>query len=1042
MQSQARVTATIILAALLWLAPVAHSFAGTVDLPDEKWALDKAGSLINLTVAELTEQSRKTLLDTWQGATAKSTMLIWGFSETSASLLPVYWLTEVVKDGKRIGLLALAPREGTLVWRATRLTPTQAEMADRVFAKKTSEIGPWAKGKIEAKEAELFDFDHSVTVSINGAYYWFIPARGERLVASICYPAGGKGKRQEIWQAVSAGRSAVPARMMPAFSGDPFDLRPNKNDGGRLAGEAWMVGEVPLYAAPGSGGGWAHALSMVRQWWSPVVLGQREAQEKVWRHYAGLKKGEGLPLFRVYEMTRNAEAVDARWDAQKGENDYIFEPFRTLWFGPGKPFMAAPDGTTWKSDDPRAWITREAPVILAIDADGLGHEDPADQYVVATGYSTAHKHIYVNNPYGLGDTWSYAAFDKRYWASWYGVQCEKPKTCDKPTYYRHGMVVGLPGDLTGPPAPVPVGAIPGATTDAAVVTISNLGLLLGAPNVKAFAGKDAFGQKYQTTCKLDVPTAEFIGGKQGGSWSELVEKTGKKSFSVLARLNKVLTAGAMVGGGSFKAAFTASGSTSEAEVSMTCTVFDANDRTHTNAKQQIKVFDDAKESNGKKQMRRPDLRSRSAARTFKIAVRDDDPAPPEITVLSPDVVYDDHKGAFRFKVRVEDASGLDKTGIKWAFEDKAPKSFGSFTANAKSEYWLDIPREKWIDHVGETMHLWVMARDRDDDRKGDQSSAEKTFTVRIEDDDPVGPQVVQYVARRAENMQFEVMVNLADQSGLHADQSWPKLYYSFKGMVGPDNFNGIAKMVEVPSYGEGWYKAVAPWGEQGALAYAASKEQKEDTFIYIKVRCYDRDNDRENDDAESWSEAWAEVYLPTPLTDTTTIVDIWPAGDRETGVNSLWDNWFDPPPTYVPSNLFFEGQPASVNPPPVPEVLTGPDAKIRIHINVSLAFVQGGAHLAITGGSLSLAKYKLNAGIVSKKGVWDLGTMAFPSEEEDGAVEAKLAVPSGALSTGENILVLTPAEGTGDYDQLAIQRIHLEANELPKPPKIEGYGVE
>jgi len=303
----------------------------------------------------------------------------------------------------------------------------------------------------------------------------------------------------------------------------------------------------------------------------------------------------------------------------------------------------------------------------------------------------------------------------------------------------------------------------------------------------------------------------------------------------------------------------------------------------------------------------------------------------------------------------------------------------------------------------------------------------------VEDDDTIGPTLVQYVVERAENMQFRILVKLEDDSGLFVDQSWPKLYYSFNDKISPEEFDGLAKMVAAPQLGDGWFTAVAPWGEAGAQEAAAAEKKNKDTFIYFKVRSYDLDKDREKDDTDSWSMMWSEVYLPAPYADSRTIVDIWPAGEAEAGMG-LWDDWFEPPPEEVPGSLFFEGRPARVDPPPVPETISGRKAKLRIHIAVSLAFVNSGATLAITGASLTDRPFELRAEVVNKKGTWELGTLVFkPEDESDG--EESVVLPPGALSTGENILVLVPSEKTGPDDQLSLQRILIEGAEPPPQPE-------
>jgi hypothetical protein len=1002
--------------------------ADSIDLPPTSAVLSNAATEIAATAKELAEHKWPEA-KSWDGAEAGEAVIVWSYAESVNALRPAYWLVEVRNGKALVGLLGLSPQEGAFVWRSTRLSKAQGKLAGRLLSSKPEAMS--AALKAGPYDAKSLDFDRTVLASVNGSFYWVAPTKGENLVASLALPASGEAKAGELWEALSRGRSAHPGRLVPESSGPVFQLA---RDGlGGATANIQMVGIVPLLADLGSAAGWAHALSMVRQWWSPMTIGSREDLRAKWQNAAGIAAGQGASLQAIYRLTANGPGAKA---------GYAYEPLRTLWYGPGTALSKAEDVGSDSANDVREWILRETPVIAAIDADGMGKTEGADQYVLITGYSQDHRRIYVNNPVGLPDTFAYEAFDVDYWGAWYTEQCNLPTLCETPHHFRRGLVAGAPGDFIGPPMPRPGLSVPAVGTDSQVVTVANISLSIEGPKAPAFAGKDRFQQSYQTECRVDAPGGRFHGGGGKGSWTDLRDTRGNERVVVTAVYGKMLFPGQFVGGGRFDLNFPDGEPGNTIVVTTTCTVHDADDRAHFLHKRTVTVFDDSKEDGGKKVMPLPLLRPAVATATSSLTLRDDDPTPPEISLLSPSIIWDSEKGAHRFEVRLDDASPIAAAQVAYAFEDKEPKSYGSFEGNEKGRYWKSIPRDKLLEHVGKSVYFWVKAQDDDNDRKNDGALAVKKFTIPIQDDDPSGPVVVQYVARRAENMQFQVYVHLEDASGVYVDHAWPKLYYSFKGNVSSESFDGIAKLVAAPKVGPGWFTAVAPWGEQGALAWAADKEKKEDTFIFLKVRSYDLDKDRKNDDAETWSQSWSEVYLPAPLTDTTTIVDIWPAGDRETGVNSLWDDWFDPPPKHVPFNIFFEGRPAQVSPPPVPEVLTGQNARIRIHIAVSLAFVHSGAHLAITGASLSLAPYKLNAAIVSKKGIYELGSMTFPSEEKEGAVEVKLEIPSGALSTGENILVLKPVDATGEYDQISLQRIHLEANELPKPPKIEGIGIE
>ena len=1016
-----RITLALLIALPLVALPMAA--AGSVDLAPLNTVKTKAAALVKESAQELSDNGWTMDADAWRTATAGTPILVWAYSESLGALRPAYWLVPALKGKKPVGLLALAPLDAHFSWRATRLNKAQISLVIALNAQTGSQLTEFARKQVDGALHSGLDFDRVVAASISGFYYWLVPSRAENLHMSVCLPVGTDGEHFALWQALARGRSANASWQLPADAGFPPHMKPMGAEGAATAGELWMVGEVPLYQQRGVASGWAAALSMVRQWWSPVTLGKQAEQAERIGKYVGATEKSGAGIQQLFKVMSNWRDVDAR-----------FANFRTVWFGSGLPIAESEDGLSWTGDDLRTWLVREAPVIVAIDSDGMGPNDEVDQYAVVVGFSAKHSHLYVNSPWGLVDTFSAQDFDQRYWSAFFGVSCDLPALCAAPKYARRGLVGGLPGDLEGPPTPGPSASFPTVVSDSGVATVSNVGIMLHAPDVTAYGGKDNFGQSYQTTCVLELPAAKP--GKapvQKGDWTELKITKTESGVKATASQAGAIPAEGLISGGSFEVTFP--GGPAEIEATIKCTAFDADDRSHFQSQDRTKVYDDSVEPDGDKHMRMPSLVHAEVTHRSKVVVKDDDPSPPSITVLSPEVLYDGHKGAYRLKARITDASGLDKTGVKWSFTEDEPKSFGSFDGREGSLYWVDIPRGEWIEQIGKNINFWLMAKDDDDDRDDDASTGVERFAVRIEDDDTAGPTLVQYVVERAENKQFRVLARLEDASGVFVSQSWPKLYYSFSDNLGPEDFDGLAKMVPAPKHGPGWFTAVAPWGEAGAQEAAAAEKKKKDTFIYFKVRAYDLDDDREKDDLNSWSMMWSEVYLPAPYADTRTIVDIWPAGEVDSDVIS-WNDWFDPPPNNVPSVLFFEGRPNEVDPPPVPDTVIGGNSKIRIHIAVSLAFVNSGATLAITGASLTSNDFNLRAEIINKKGSFDLGTLKFKTEDEmEGDVVVPL--PPGALSTGENILVLAPAKGTTTEDQLSLQRILIEALEPPKPPKTE-----
>jgi hypothetical protein len=1014
--------------------PVAASAAGSRGILGKKAVMDKAKALAAETASELAENGWKAEAALWTGATPDEALLTWAYATSTGSLQPAYWLVSVSASGKRIGLLALSPGDGDFVWRATALGKKQGEIAAQIFSPKPDKVVQLVKSKIEAKEHYRYDLEHVVLASVSGGLFWLVPAKGENLIASACFPVWDTATRKTLFEAVDLWRSGIPSRQEAVDSGPPIDLKPSGDSGLAASGETWMAREVPLLFEPMGGNGWALALGMLRQWWSPVPIGTKE---QILSSISGAlgKARAAVPLEEMHRvMTRWAE-VGRAWDKQAAPNGIGFEDFRAVWFGQGAPLDNEAAGVSWKSNDVRSWIAREAPVIAAVDADGLGDDEPIDHYVLLVGASAKYGRLYANTSWGLADTFSALHFDKKFWSAWYMVSCDLPALCATPTYYRRGMVGGAPGDLSGPPTVVAGVSLPRTASDSHTCGLANVGLRLGPPAVPGFAGLDSFGEAYRNECSVEIPGGRPLGGEKNGDWTQFEKVETKDGLRVTATSDRLLAAGGLLGGGGLDLAFSKPTGEGGAKAQVTCRTSDPDDRTHFQDDVRIKVHDDAMEAGGSKMMRKPRLVSSYGREAIDFSVVDDDPSPPTIEMLSPRVVYDGQKEAYRFSVRLLDASGIADASAKWSLDGKEPKKGKPFDQHQGDVYWLDVPRTDWISRLDGTISFWVTATDGDKDREGDASSTSATFSVAIQDDDLNGPNLVQTVVERAENMQFRVLVKLTDKSGIFVDESWPKLYYSFKDTISAEEFDGLTKMVPDPKMGKGWFTAVAPWGEAGAQEAAAAEGKKKDTFLYFKIRAYDLDNDREKDDSESWSLAWSEVYLPAPLADTRTIVDIWPAGEVESGAK-LWDDWFDPPPREVPSALFFEGRPMSVNPPPVPEIVEGNATTLRIHFAVSLAFVHAGATLVVTGASQTAKPFELKAEILSKKGLWNLGTLTFKPEDEVTGDET-LPIPPGAFSTGENILVLTPSEKTGSEDRLNLQHLIIEAKELAPPPKPE-----
>ena len=1003
---------------LLALAVLGPSTAAAAELLDETTMLEGVkASVLPATLAELTEGGFKDAAAAWTGAKPGNAVLVWGYVQEAQRLEPAYWLVSIRSGSKLVGLLAVDPQDATLSWRATRLSPRHAAVAEALLSGPKAAVDK-ARKETAAESLKQVDAGAALAVSVNGAFYWMLPTVDENIPQSLCIAVDGTGSPIMLWEAVARGQGLRPFQGKDLASDIAPEIPPAPTASGADKGITWMAGEVPTYASSAKTPSWAAALAALHQWWSPVPLDAGASQAKEMADYLGRPASEPVYLHQAGEVMRSWNRV-----AQKAGRKTGYQPFRRVWFGKGGTL----DGpVAWRTSDIRAWIAYEAPVLLAVDADGRGPDEGVDQALLAVGYSNTHRTVYVVNPWGPADTYSFDSLSRHYWSAWYNVSCDLPSLCATKTMSRRGMVAGTPGDLVGPATPVPVFAAPQAVSDSQVATISSIGVHVAPPLVEAFGGQDEFGETYATECALTIPDAKPAGGAKKGSWEQLGERPSKEALLVSASGTRMIYPGTVFGGGQIDVTFTAGADLKSVTVQARCKAFDGNDRTHLQEGATIEVRDDATEVDGRKAMRKPLLLSRADSVSLPVQIFDDDPAPPSIRLLSPDVVFDSQKGAYRLEVSIDDVSGVRDVGVKWAFGGKQPP--GGFESMSKGQgqvYTCEVSRGDWVQHVGETLRFWVTGTDADEDSAGDSASAVEVFDISIQDDDAVGPLVVQQVVQPAENNQFQVLVQLADASEILVTESWPKLYYSFSENLSLDKFNGVTKLVRAPKYGEGWFTAVAPWGEEGILDAEEQKGKKLDTLIFFKVRAIDKDNDREGDESDSWSSPWWGVYLAASVDDRKTITDIWPAGENAV-VEKVWDHWFELPPADLAAGLFIEAQPTETSPPSMPDILPGGATAIRLHFYLTRLAVSGGVTVTVGGSSAGSKPFALKVSLVSRKGVRTLSTFTYKTQAQGGGGEQSVTVPASALSTGENILVLEPAPQMKPSDSFVIERILIE----------------
>ncbi len=971
----------------------------------------------------------------WAEGKAKDAVLVWAYIRARRGLQPTYWLVSVFSGRKLLGLLALDPYDGHFSWRARRIPSALRPVAAKVFTK-PEDVKRSLTKELSEEERQAFALDSFVLGSINGIYYWVVPPRGRPVDESLSFPVGTERDRTTLRDALGKGRGKVLAENGMKGSGPPFDLQPTQVDITATEGTTWLVNEVPIYYQGGTYNCWCYCLAMVHQWWSPIDLGTGDHQAEMIRSYMGMGPDDSADSDDEYQVMQNWQALEQEWEETHGPNPYDYEDFHTIWFGEGQGFGPG-EGPSWESNDPKSWIAWEAPVLAFIDSDGGGSDAWVDHDVVIVGYDAENEVVYVNNPWGYATDISYEDFNNKYWGAkydWVWCDCFECAWCFR--YTRKGMVAGVPGYATsGLPQPQGIVYIPPAVFDADTVHIAHVRMQLQPQDIYSLfallicGGSDAYGEDYRLECRICLPQAQFVGNLVKGGWSGIDVNQGADRLELIAWYNQPVSPlfsqvvpSLQSEGGGFDLTF--SGPPAMVACSVGCRIYSCSDRTHYQDTVFVTVHHDYPAKDGSMQMRKP-LRVWSAKEELVyLHIHDDDSSPPIIQQISPGIVVDTYQADYRFKVRIQDPSGVDNVRVKWSFSPVPPSTWQSFADQDGDFHWLYVARDEWLQHVGGNIYFWVTAQDKDADWSGDESAATQEFVVQLVDDDPAGPVVVEHTVGEVTGEEMEVLVQLEDASGIDTAGNWPELYYGFSEDLSVDNYEEVVKLNSAPQVGEDWFSASVPWG-----GLVCATKVRVPQLTYLKVHAKDLDSDRPDDQTESWSETWSLTYCWPLAANQENAVDVEPSESGEIE-DDLWDHWVEKLPfedvvlweAMKEKELFFEGPPPPIDPPPVPERIRGGEAKLRLHFLLTSDPPESGLILKVSAVPLNTKSYQLDVSVLSAKASQKLGTLQFSVGHRNRA-EQSTKIPAKVLSQGENILVLQPSGGTGKKHELTLKRI-------------------
>lgn len=666
----------------------------------------------------------KETLALWKGAYAERCILEWACSEEFDRLIEKNWIYLVEKSGQVVGLIGTDPETGEFCWRATWNLQRHMNHINGIFFTEPETIEDAVENFVEldSNTNGKYDLDNKKLVFIEGNHYWMIPNQTSRLEDDLLLPVAGldKGQILSVVKKVIVEKRQIhinSAGMSPGnLAGREFkppprylekkkDLGITKDSASILSENTSMVGEVPIYYQGSTSNCWAFSLAMIHQWWSPIMIDTGSMQALKIRVYLGKDSDDGATLWEAKDVMENWDGVDTR-----------FEDFVTTTWGEGKAF--ATGEPTWILNDPKTWLAMECPVYASIDSDGT--DTLVDHAIVIIGYSDIEQEVYINNPWGYEDTYSYSSFNDDYWgAAWNAL------------FDKRGMIGGFPGDDNYIGISSTSVNFPDLEMyDDEKVIVQNIGMTVSGDD--AGGGWDSFHDtEYYNyfTASMGyhiIPDLLFYYGEtaepvsNGTWWSHTPVPPDRR----IIFKKQSMSPGQSVQNASFYVKVDPDQMFNSIRVSYGWLAWDRDNRHHSS--KTIMVYDDRSSVGGFMMMKKP-IRDSAYLSSYKdIQVYDDDDYPPVFTNLSTyplSPVAGDYKNSLVLSANVSDSSGVAYVNFIYRY-GSGPNHVRVGTVNyfkTSRPYECSIPLTEWNAHRGETLYWKIEAADADNDWTNDPS---------------------------------------------------------------------------------------------------------------------------------------------------------------------------------------------------------------------------------------------------------------------------------------------------------------------------------
>jgi PKD repeat protein len=684
------------------------------------------------------------LPDTWENAKAGQPVLQHILSESGEKIIPNYWVVPIEKEGCTIGIIGIDPYTGEYSWRLNDLP--------NMYKFPSPPLENVVKGKIMASSLNPNNYsieDEKIKfVLIDLQNYWIIPKIKGEVTDNLLIPAENPNELisiKNVKEIKSIKKEDITNENIDQhrLGKSKFDSFIKNRKGGiekssaSLTDYTWMVNKVPIYDQGGSSWCGPYSLSMIHQWWSPVNLGSGYSQASEIADYNNQGWNEGMTTSEAVNVLRHWHDIDSSYESWPLSGWVAMNDIQK-----GNP--------TWQNSDLKTWIYNCIPVLVSVDANAEGAWW-YNHWSVVVGYNdydfNNNGGVYVNNP------WGFLGFPGHQPAVEYSTFNDDVWVFNPNVLHDNVGIIGFPGDgiyTSGDYVDTSISLqnVPSSMYDDEEITITIKTDILDDGTASS---PSSFGEWVKSGFHIRTTGSDGLTGDgliKVNSLGDFDEWYGYKGRSGETLCSSTTSSSGEAKIFEFYTDSNSKGDTLDVSVRIDPTdigdltigyrswVFDEDDRIHDS---DLDLTIDVYNLGSLQEMHKPVIYLKGdpsvwmygrnyldyGTHSTTITVHDDDTTGPgysNLNSIPSSPVYDSHSGSIRLQGDVSDPSGIYSVSFGYGYHGVIDY-WKSPAGHSGSTYWYDIPRNEWINHLGDMICWRIHASDNDNDRPNDREDS-------------------------------------------------------------------------------------------------------------------------------------------------------------------------------------------------------------------------------------------------------------------------------------------------------------------------------